>query len=360
MDLNKLKSIIKKEAATKNIVDQVKDDVRVFGNLQLGIIEEREKVAAPITRELSKVGQQITDIDKRQDEMIDQLRANQLALMHSQPQLAIESPEPPTAPETPRHPKQPTTLNFDKKYDTEFLRTYGLPSANEFPNMAKDELEMINQKVTKAQKSVGGRKSAAKSVEKRDRLDRDLAKLKECKKILDATMSTDLSEIIGNGFGHQGKRNAYKLSKGGSFVHVYIDPAKLRMNRLSVKDMAGNSVMDNVVDSSLIDLLTKRYNPKVEYTSEAKYIFKDLTRFSGLKKSRGSGKQKLLGGTVTLIPDTPKDILTRLTLLLGTRRASNNSLDTTNEIIQLIDIAAAKNLITSQDKKRLRVKNNLN
>ena len=97
-------------------------------------------------------------------------------------------------------------------------------------------------------------------------------------------MSTDLSEIIGNGFGHQRKRNAYKLSKCGSFGHVYIDPAKLRMNRLSVKDMAGNSVMDNVIDSSLIDLLTKRYNPKVEYTSEAKEIFKDLTRFSGLKK----------------------------------------------------------------------------
>ena len=41
------------------------------------------------------------------------------------------------------------------------------------------------------------------------------------------------------------------MSRGGSFGHVYIDPAKLRMNRLSVKDMAGNSVMDNVVDSSL-------------------------------------------------------------------------------------------------------------
>ena len=155
-------------------------------------------------------------------------------------------------------------------------------------------------------------------------------------------MSTDLLEIIGNGLGLQRKRNAYKLSKGGSFGHVHIDPAKLRMNRLSVKDMAGNSVMDNVVDSSLIDLLIKRYNPKVEYTSEAKYIFEDLTRFSGLKKSRGSGKQKLLGGTVTLIPDTPKYILTRLTLLLGTQRAGNNSLDIRNEIVQLIDIAAAK------------------
>ena len=241
MDLNKLKSIIKKEAVTTNIVDQVKDDVRVYKNLQLGIIEEREKVAAPITRELGKVGQQITDIDNRQDEMIDQLRANQLALMLAQPQLAIESPEPPPGLETPKrptHPKQPITLNFDKRFDTKFQSEYDLPSTIEFPNMTKDKLETITQKVTKAEKCVGGRKSAAKSTEERDKLDGDLAKLKEYTKILDAKMSTDLTEIIGNGFGHQRKRNAYKLSKGGSFGHVYIDQAKLRMNRLILKDMA--------------------------------------------------------------------------------------------------------------------------
>ena len=63
------------------------------------------------------------------------------------------------------------------------------------------------------------------------------------------------------------------------------------MNRLSVKDMAGNSVMDNVVDSSLIDLLAKRFSPKVAYTSEAKDIFKDLTKFSGLKKVRVRANQ---------------------------------------------------------------------
>ena len=94
--------------------------------------------------------------------MLDQLRENQLALMLAQPQLAIESPEPPPALETPKRltqPKQPITLNFDKRFDPEFLRTYGLPSANEFPNIAKDELEMINQKVTKARKSVGGKKA---------------------------------------------------------------------------------------------------------------------------------------------------------------------------------------------------------
>ena len=364
MDLNKLKSIIKKEAVTANIVDQVKDDVRVFKNLQLGVMEEMEKVAAPITRELGKVGKQITDIDKRQDEMLGQLRENQHAMIQYLPQLAIESPEPPpvlVTPKRPTQPKQPITLNFDKRFDPEFQSDYDLPSTNEFPNMTKDKLETITQKVTKAQKSVGGRKRAAKSVE-RDKLDEDLAKLKEYKKILDATMSTDLSEIIGNGMiGFQRKRIAYKLSKGGSFGHVYIDPAKLRMNRLSVKDKAGNNVMDNVVDNSLIDLLTKRFNPKVEYTPEAKDIFKDLTRFSGFKKSKRSGKQKLLGGsTVTLVPDTPKDILARLTLLLGTRRAGNNSLDIRNEIVQLIDIAYSKKIITDEEKGRLTVKNNLN
>ena len=226
--------------------------------------------------------------------------------------------------------------------------------------MAKKELEMIVQKVTKAQKSAGGRKSTAKSTEKRDKRYGDLAKLKKYQKILDATMSTDLSKVIGNRFGHQRKRNAYKLSKGGSFAHVYIDPAKLRMNRLCVKDMAGNSMMDNVVDSFLTDLLTKRCNPKVDYKQEAKDIFRDLTKFSGLKKSRESGKEKLLGGTVTLIPDNPKDILMPLNLLLGTGRAGNNSLDIRNEIVPLIDIAAAKNVITNNDEKRLILKSNFN
>ena len=35
MDLNKLKNIIKKEAKSTNIVDQVNDDVRSLKNLQL-------------------------------------------------------------------------------------------------------------------------------------------------------------------------------------------------------------------------------------------------------------------------------------------------------------------------------------
>ena len=114
-------------------------------------------------------------------------------------------------------------------------------------------------------------------------------------------MSTNLSEIIGNRFVSQRERNAYMLSKGGSFGNFFfIDTNKLRMNILNVKDEKGNSVMNNVIDFSFIDLIANRYNPKVDYTLEAKDIFRDLTKFSGLEKSRKSGKQTLFnGGTVT-------------------------------------------------------------
>ena len=73
----------------------------------------------------------------------------------------------PETPKRPKYPKQPITFNFDKRFDTKFQSDYDLPSTNEFPNMTKHELEMITQKVTYAQKYVGGRKSAAKSTEKK-------------------------------------------------------------------------------------------------------------------------------------------------------------------------------------------------
>ena len=190
--------------------------------------------------------------------------------------------------------------NFVKKY-----KKYDLPSADEIMNMrTEEEKDGFVKRLSSAQSSMGEKKMGANKKgdsEKLAELESDKAVFSETKDDINK-LWTKMVKQSGSGFGHQRKRNAYKLSKGGSFGHVYIDPAKLRMNRLSAKDIAGNTVMDNVVDSSLIDLLTKRYNPKVEYTPEAKDIFKNLTKFSGLKKSRGSGKQKLLGGAVTLIP----------------------------------------------------------
>ena len=146
--------------------------------------------------------------------MLGQLRENQHAMIQYLPQLAIESPVPPQALETPKRPtlpKQPRTLDLDKLHDKQSQQTYDLPSANEFLQMSNQRLEILYDKVTKIQKSVGGRKSATKSDEKRESLDKDSDTLKKYNKILDTTLTTNLSKTIGNGFGQQRKRNAYKL-----------------------------------------------------------------------------------------------------------------------------------------------------
>ena len=132
-------------------------------------MEEREKVAAPITRELGGVRQQITDTDKRQGEMLSQLKENQHAMIQYLPQLAIESPKPPPALETPKRPtepKQPRTLDLDKLYDKQFQQTYDLPSSNEFLQMSNQRLEILYDKVTKIHKSVGGKKARRQAMRK--------------------------------------------------------------------------------------------------------------------------------------------------------------------------------------------------
>ena len=123
---------MKRKILTTNIVDQVKHTVGSFKNLELGIVEEREKRALPITRELNKFGQQITDINKRQDEMIDKLGMNQLALMYHQSPQAIEAPQALETPKEPNQPKQPVTLNSNKRFGTEFQNVYGLASIENF------------------------------------------------------------------------------------------------------------------------------------------------------------------------------------------------------------------------------------
>ena len=47
-------------------------------------------------------------------------------------------------------------------------------------------------------------------------------------------------------------------------------------------------------------------------------------------------------------------------LLLAKRRAGNNSLSLIKEIVQLIDIAAAKEIITDEEARKLTEKNNSN
>ena len=91
-------------------------------------------------------------------------------------------------------------------------------------------------------------------------------------------------------------------------------------------------VYESQADRSLVDLLTKRFNPKKQYSSRAIQIFNDLNRLSGMPEHRSSGKSKLTVNGGGIYHTSPEELMKRLTLLTGTRRAGNNNIQLQNEI----------------------------
>lgn len=94
---------------------------------------------------------------------------------------------------------------------------------------------------------------------------------------------------------NQPRRNAYKINEnqyGGLMINV-----PRLMNEMVIEaHKNGKNIYENTVDKSLIDLITKRFNPKKKYSNKALQVFNDLNLLSGIKPHRSSGKSRLMGG----------------------------------------------------------------
>jgi len=92
----------------------------------------------------------------------------------------------------------------------------------------------------------------------------------------------------------QPKRNAYKINQENKYGGLMIDVDKL-MNEMKLHAYRdGKKIYDAVADKSLINLLTKRYNPKTKYTQNAIKIFNDLNMLSNMSQHKSSGKSKVV------------------------------------------------------------------
>ena len=77
-----------------------------------------------------------------------------------------------------------------------------------------------------------------------------------------------------------------------------IDVPKL-MNEMKLDAFrGGNLVYQADADRSLIDLLTKRFNPKKPVSLNAARVFNDLVMLANLPKHPSSGKSWLIGSSV--------------------------------------------------------------
>ena len=85
----------------------------------------------------------------------------------------------------------------------------------------------------------------------------------------------------------------------------------------------GKKVYDKKADFDTIDLFTKRFNSRKNYSPLSRSIFDDINTLSEIPIHRTSNKFKKLGSGVVYY-NNPKDLLSRLELLGGSILAGND------------------------------------
>ena len=133
----------------------------------------------------------------------------------------------------------------------------------------------------------------------------------------------------------QPKRNAYKISDS-AYGNLSVDVPRL-INEMKLNVFRGGKLIYEAdADKSLIDLLTKRFNPRKRYSLNAVKIFNDLNLLANLPRHPSSGKSKLLGSGVVYYND-PNELAERMKILVGSMAAGNNSPVIKNDLSMIND-----------------------
>ena len=385
MDLEKIKRFANSEFESWKIakaVTEIKNEIKdaeqgrdvvmsdVFKTLRDPLIEQQKKT------------------DAKQDAVIEQLRENQLALTGGFKDL-VESnrdvltlqqelpfpggmealpfpspspkqklPDPKKAeaatafPKDTSTPKKAPTYDLNKPFskdELEFLRNKQLPSPNGLIHLTKEERIELRQNVIDLKNAYSSQIGGIRRMKKPAPGDiRSMANLESQRDLLNRYIDTigmvSHSTIYKTGTGAQGagirkykqpKRNAYKI-KDSSFGTLSVDVPKLK-NEMKLNVFRGGKLIYRAdADKSLVDLLTKRFNPRSSYSLNAVKIFNDLNLLANLPRHPSSGKSKLLGSGVVFYKD-PKELAGRMKILVGSMAAGNNSPVIKNDLSMIND-----------------------
>jgi len=167
-----------------------------------------------------------------------------------------------------------------------------------------------------------------------------------------------------SGKGVHTAKNPYKLSSDYTFGNLYINPQKL----LDLKIEAfknGKKVLSQKADYDLIELLTKRYDSRKQYSAHSKALFSKLIAMSGLplmtksmkftnmtKKGGCADCNGTCGGTVRYYK-SPQELGKRLQVLIASKESGNQSTALDNEIINILNRLLIDEAITSDQYKML-------
>ena len=352
MDLEKIRRFANSEFESWKIakaVTEVKNEIKdaeqgrdvvmsdVFKTLRDPLIEQQKKT------------------DAKQDAVIEQLKANQLALTggfkdlveSNRDVLALQQELPFAGIEEP--PKEKPLIaepnNLFGEDELKFIKNEGLIEPNKLLTLEKGKLSFLENNVKARRDNLSSEIGAFKrrkvktendfiknqrNLETRDILNRYL---KTIEKVSDVPLYTKKGSGIRKY--KQPKRNAYKISDS-AYGGLSVDVPRLK-NEMKLNVFRGGKLIYRAdADKSLVDLLTKRFNPKKSYSLNAVKIFNDLNLLANLPRHPSSGKSKLLGSGV-MFYNNPKELAGRMKILVGSMAAGNNSPVIKNDLSMIND-----------------------
>lgn len=364
MDIAAFKKNIDLKMENRRKKLEIRKKIQGYKDAKQGLAIQREEQFKPIVEEVKQVKE---TIDDRQDRLIQKLDENQKALTQDLSLLkeldTFESPpDSPTALEPPPKPKFkiPDPHNGFSQDELNYIQTSGFPTPNEaFKKMLEDDFDLnklgddVNDKIARAKHVKAGRsKNKIKNKDEIEDLTRQIDTLKKYIDRINLLAEGEKILVTQKGKGHskrkytQKKRNAYKIDKG-QYGGLLINPLRL-LNEMVVEasdPSTGVVVYERQGDKGIVDLLTKRYIPKGNYSPNAIQIFKDLNKLANIPIHKSSGKSKLTGGAIF---SNFKDLKDRLIKLTGSINAGNSSIQLRNEVIEILDHLLKKNKISKE------------
>ena len=350
MDLNRLNKFVDSASKASSISKARSSFINEVKNLKEGYRSQLLEAREPITKlEEKRIESQKKSDDERQDKLINQLQDNQKAITSELRDIkfdrqalleelplrdALEAPE--------ERAKEKTKildpiLNVNKlfnKDDEEILKSFKLPSSYKILITNKKDLIQLKSRVNDINVTEIGKQKRqltnkmgekAKNDDEYKELERKKETLDKYKNFIIDILKYQAYTTKGEGIRKykQPKRNAYKI-QNSHYGGLLIDYPKLMNNMLLDVYKDNKLVYQDKVDRSLIDLLTKRYNPKTKYSIDAVRIFNDLNLLANMAKHKSSKKSNMIGSSLVDRSD-PNKLAKRLEIIVGSLNAGNNS-----------------------------------
>ena len=347
----------------------------VASELQKPVVEQQKKLEEERQKKtderqnalLAKLQENQEAITDKLDDQETALRQNilfqqQQLMQPQQPALApagVAASATATTPTTPRRPR--VDLNPDVGIDPSVLQDMSLQPISSLLNSQVQDLEALHQQIQSPLRSLGAQSRGRNFTEEKRRQLETLKKYNSGLKLLIQGKKASIVPTTGQGIRTSQTKNPYKLTDDGMFGNLQIDLAKLYEFRVEAyKD--GKKVLSRKADPDLIELLTKRYNTKKEYSQHALKTFEKLIDLSGMPLNtrslkytsthQRSGSASVGGGSIRYYK-TPDELVERLELLIGSKQGGKVSVEIDNEIANILDRLLKDGVITKKKYKQI-------